>query len=289
MLVNRLAPGETGCLLAGSYVEDVSIRRGGSDGKPLTLRGASGVTATVRGRFWIADSANWVTVSNLHLNGVNATHLPSPTINGDHAVFTDNDVTNDHMGGVDDGDGICFLLGDASGSYGAAWHTTIARNSIHDCGTSNNHNHGVYVASSYYAQIVGNRIYNNADRGIQLYPNAQHTLIRNNVIAGNGEGVIFSGAGSYASSDNVLIHNVIVYSRIRWNVEYYWGSGPVGTNNVVKENCIFGGARGDVLGPQIGYAATANIFVEPEFASSSWLSRVKKPRACRSYAPKPGK
>jgi Right handed beta helix region len=285
-LVDGLAPGESGCLLAGTYTEDVSIRRGGSNGKPVTLRGASGVTATIRGRFWIADSANWVVVTHLHLNGMNAGHLPSPTVNGDHATFTDNDVTNDHMGGLGDGDGTCFLLGDPYGTWGHAWYATITRNSIHDCGTSNNLNHGVYVGSSYYAQIAGNWIYNNADRGIQLSPNAQHTLIRNNVIAGNGEGIIFSGNSTYASSDNLVTHNIIVYSRIRWDVEYYWGSGSVGTNNVVTENCLYGGYRGDLLEPQIGYTATANLVVQPVFASNSWPSALKGPRVCKSYAPK---
>jgi parallel beta-helix repeat protein len=287
-LVDRLAPGETGCLLAGTYAEDVSIRRGGSDGQPVTLRGASGVIATIRGRFWIADSADWVTVTHLHLDGYNAGHLPSPTVNGDHATFTNDDVTNDHMGGVGDGDGICFQLGDANYGYGAAWYTTIAGSSIHDCGTSNNHNHGIYVESSYYAQIVGNWIYDNADRGIQLYPNAQHTLIRNNVIAGNGEGVIFSGNASYASSDNLLTHNVIVDSKIRHNVEYYWNAGaPIGTNNVVTANCIYGGHEGDVQEPEIGYAAIANIFEQLQFASNSWPSKLKGPRECKRFVPKP--
>src|SRR6186997_3325955 len=62
-LVDGLAPGETGCLLSGTYAEDVAIRRGGTDGRTITLRGAPGVNATIRGRFWIANGADWVTVS----------------------------------------------------------------------------------------------------------------------------------------------------------------------------------------------------------------------------------
>jgi parallel beta-helix repeat protein len=283
-LADSLAPGETGCLLSGTYVEDVSVRRGGSPGRPLTLRSAPGVTATVRGRFWIADSANWVTVAHLRLDGLNGTRLPSPTVNGDHATFTDDDVTNEHMGGVRGGDGVCFALGDPTGTYGLALYTTISYSKVHDCGTSNNHNHGIYVAGSDYATIVDNWIYDNADRGIQLYPDAQHTQIRNNVIARNGEGVIFSGDKTHASSDNQVINNVIIDSRTRYNVEYWW-SGPVGTGNVVASNCVYGGREGNVLEPLVGYTASQNLIVAPTFVGRSWPSRIAPRSACAEFAP----
>lgn len=104
---------------------------------------------------------------------------------------------------------------------------------IHDCGTSN----GICVAGSYNATIVRNWIWNNAERGIQLNPDAHDTLIESNIIAGNGEGVIFSGDGTHASSGNLATHNVIVDSRLRYNVEYLW-PGPIGTNDVVVDNCV---------------------------------------------------
>src|SRR5437867_220631 len=65
--------------------------------------------------------------------------LPSPTVNGDHVTFQDNDVTNRHQG-------ICFNLGNAS--YGRAESDTIQRNRIHDCGQlpANNHEHGIYLS-----------------------------------------------------------------------------------------------------------------------------------------------
>lgn len=283
-LVDRLGPGRTGCLLHGLYVGDVSIRHGGTASRPLVLRAAPGVSAMVRGRFWIAAGADWVTVTHLRLDGINATHLPSPTINDNHATFTYDEVTNEHMGGVNDGDGICFLLGDSLGVYGIARYTTIAHSRIHDCGTSNNHNHGIYVRASDYARIVDNWIYDNADRGIQLYPDAQHTEIRNNIIARNGEGVIFSGDNTYASSDNELVGNIIVDSRIRYNVEYYW-SGPVGTGNVVSGNCVSGGHEGDIRLPQIGYAVGANAVVAPRFLSPVGMPRLSPGSPCARLAP----
>jgi parallel beta-helix repeat protein len=284
-LADSLAPGQSGCLLSGTYLENVSIRRGGAPGRPLTLRSAPGVTATVRGRFWIADSANWVTVARLRLDGRNDSRLASPTVNGDHATFIYDDVTNEHMGGVQGGDGVCFALGDPTGTYGLAWYTTISHSAVHDCGISDNHNHGIYVAGSYYATIVDNWIYNNADRGVQLYPDAQHTQVRNNVIAGNGEGVIFSGDKTHASSDNQVINNIIIDSRTRYNVEYWW-SGPIGSGNVVSANCVYGGQKGNVLEPLIGYTASGNLIVAPQFVGRSWPARVVRGSACAAFAPR---
>jgi hypothetical protein len=287
-LADGLSAGQTGCLLGGSYDEDVSIRHGGRAGARVTLRGAPGVTATVRGRFWIANGASYVTVSHLHLDGRNATNLPSPTVNADHSTFIYDDVTNDHAGGINDGDGICFALGDAHGVWGVATYTIIAHSAIHDCGTSNNHNHGVYVAAGRYVRITDNWIYNNADRGIQLYPDAQHTLVRNNVIAGNGDGVIISGDGRFASSDNMVTNNIIIDSRNRYNVEYNWPEpGPVGTGNVVTQNCLFGGKEGNILEPQKGYVASQNLFVAPQFVGSKWPARVVSHSACAPFAPRP--
>jgi hypothetical protein len=283
-LVSALRPGESGCLLGGTYTGDVTIRRGGRKGAPVVLRSAPGETATVTGRLWVAHGADWVVISRLHLDGRNAHFLPSPTVNSDHVTFAGDDVTNDHMGGVDDGDGICFDLGDPTGRYGLARWTTIEGSTIHDCGRSNNHNHGIYVAGSYGARIVGNWIWDNADRGIQLYPDAQHTLIERNIIADNGEGVIFSGDTKHASSHNTLVHNVIVGSRLRHNVESWW-PGPVGTDNVVEGNCLYGARQGNVAQPEVGFEAHGNLIVQPKFVGDGQPAKIASGTPCARYAP----
>ncbi|HEY5294077.1 MAG TPA: right-handed parallel beta-helix repeat-containing protein [Gaiellaceae bacterium] len=284
-LVSSLRPGATGCFLGGRYVQDVTIRHGGTDTAPITIRSAPGDSAVLQGRLWIADSANWVVVTHLQLDGRNDNLLPSPTIDGDHVTFSYDSVTNNKMGGLHDGDGICFDLGDSTGHYGYAYGTRIVHDRIHDCGTSDNHNHGIYVAGSYNAVITDNWIYDNGDRGIQLYPDAHNTLIERNIIAGNGEGVIFSGDETHASSGNILIHNVIVGSTIRHNVEYWW-PGPVGTNNVVKENCIYGGHTGNILQPSIGYSIVGNLIVAPKFVAGAQLTGIKPKTACAAFAPR---
>jgi hypothetical protein len=57
---------------------------------------------------------------------------------------------------------------------------------------------------------------------------------------------------------------------VRNNVESYWGSPLVGQRNVVRDNCIWGGARDAVnhgLASQNGFTAYDNIFADPLYVN----------------------
>ena len=112
-------------------------------------------------------------------------------------------------------------------------------------------------------RIVGNRIYDNADVGVHMYPDAQRTYVARNVIDSNGEGVLFGGTVEVAPRDNLVEHNLITNSRTRYNVEsHFEPGGPIGENNVVRKNCIEGGVRDDGSGgiaAQIGFDAIDNV------------------------------
>jgi nitrous oxidase accessory protein NosD len=231
-LVDSLRPGQVGCLHGGTYTGNVRVN---SPNITLTRFGAE--RATVKGRLWIARGADGVTVEGLNLDGTNREDLPSPTINADGATFRRNDVTNNHRS-------ICFDLGHPD--WGRADNARIELNRIHDCGhmPAAGHDHGIYVALASNTLIRGNWIYDNADYGIQLYPNAQRSRIVGNIIDGNGAGITFSGEYGVASSNNVVEGNVIANSKVRNNVESWFARGtPIGRGNVVRDNCIKGGVR----------------------------------------------
>jgi nitrous oxidase accessory protein NosD len=231
-LVDSLQPGQVGCLHGGTYTGDVRVNTRG-----ITLTRFGAERATVKGRLWIARGADGVTVEGLYLDGTNRDDLPSPTINADGATFTRNDVTNNHRS-------ICFVLGHPD--WGRADDARIELNRIHDCGRlpAAGHDHGIYVAMAANTLIRGNWIYDNADYGIQLYPNAQRSRIVGNVIDGNGMGITFSGEYGVTSSDNLVEGNVIANSKHRYNVESWFARGtPIGRGNVVRDNCIKGGVR----------------------------------------------
>ncbi|MEO6867689.1 MAG: NosD domain-containing protein [Gaiellales bacterium] len=256
-LVDAWQPGWVGCL-TGSFAEDVSIRRGGSGRAKVTLRSTPGTRASLRGRVWIANGANNVVIAELNLDGRAISDnerrtLPSPTINGNGAMLLRNDISNARTR-------VCAVLGSIHG-YGSTSATTLAYNRIHDCGQAgSNTNHGIYVESGRNVRIVHNVIARNASRGIQLYPDAQRSLIVGNLIEGNGSGVIFSGAEGYSSSGNRVVRNVIANSTSRNNIEHYWEapSAP-GTRNVAVRNCLGGARQGNLALPVSGYAARANL------------------------------
>jgi parallel beta-helix repeat protein len=270
--VDAAVHGDT-IFLSGTHAEDVAIETSG-----ITVTSAPGGTATLRGRLVVRDGANDVVISNLRLDGVNATRAPSPTVLGDRAVFKNNEVTNQNTE-------ICFILGSLARGF-ASEGTVIDGNRIHNCGKlpSQNRDHGLYLEFARDTRITNNEIYDNADRGIQLYPDADRTLIDGNLIVGNGEGIIFSGDGSLTSDDNVVRHNVIANSRDRYNVEYYYNrSTSRGTGNVVTRNCILGGHQGNILGAGIAFLAYDNRVGERPLRGSTPADfRLAAKPACKS-------
>ena len=265
-LVGRLGPGDVGCLIEGTFSENVSFSVGGQPSAPVTLTSAPGGRATIRGLLAISNSANDVVISNLVLNGRNTSATPSPQVNGDRVVFRGNEVTNEHSA-------ICFALGGTFEQYGRAIDTVIDGNRIHDCGRlpATNHDHGIYLDGTRNARLTNNVIYDNADYGIHLYPDADGSYIAHNIVDGNGEGLIFAGeagggeyATDYASDGNTVEWNIFTNSTIRANVESWWG-GPVGTGNVLRSNCVWNGKGGNIDSSEGGFTASANLVVNPVY------------------------
>jgi parallel beta-helix repeat protein len=271
-LASVLSPGQTGCLRGGVFRENVTVRHGGRTGAPITLTAYPGTRPKLEGRLVIERDAQFVTVADLALDGTaspacargtSCAVYPSPTVYGDHAILRGNDITNRR--------GICVILGRSGDPMTGA---LIQGNRIHHCGRRprTNHDHGVYAENASNGRIVGNVIYDNADRGVQLYPSAQSMRIAGNVIDGNGQGVIFSGERRSTSNGNVVEGNVIANASASHNVESYYPSGtPVGRGNIVRGNCLFGGVRnredGGVQSPQVGFVATGNRASDPSYVN----------------------
>jgi hypothetical protein len=265
-LADSLAVGQRGCFRSGTFSLNnvIEVRRPG-----ITLTSFPGERATLRGELKIEKGADRVTVSDLNLDGRSSYNL-GPMVFAADSAFRNLDVTNYNTG-------ICFILGAADAAYGRAVRTVIEDSRIHNCGVLPPHNsdHGIYVEHSDGAIIRHNWIYDNADRGIQLYPDAQGTQIYGNVIDGNGEGVIFSGDAAGASNNNWVRNNAISNSKVRWNVESYW-DGHVGTGNVVRDNCLWATNsesyyrdRGGVMSPS-GYTVSGSVIADPLYVSRFW-------------------
>ena len=253
-LADSLRPGTTGCLRSGVYWGGIRISR------PMTtLRPFLHERVTVAGRIYVRRQAHATRIVGLRLNGLNRARLPSPTVNANDVVFDRVNVSNRNSA-------ICFVIGS---QWGRAQRTVIRDSRIHNCGRlpAANHDHGIYVEAADDTQIIGNVIFANADRGIQLYPDAQRTLIRDNVIDANGEGVLLSGDHGKSAGSTLIEHNVITNSRERANVESFYPPGtPPGRNNVVRHNCLFGGTGGNVDLASGGFEAFDNVVAAPDYA-----------------------
>ncbi len=258
-LADSLAPGKVGCLRGGSYYDGVRLTRPGT-----TLRAFPRERARLFGRVYVTRTASRTTIAYLALNGANPARLPSPTIEADDVLLEGNNMTNGHTE-------ICLVVNSPDGRVRG---TVIRGNRIHDCGSlpATNMEHGIYVARADGTEIVGNLIYDNVDRGVQLYPDAQDTLVKGNIIDGNGVGVLFAGGDGKASSGNVVVGNVISNSRIRANVESFWSGGAKGSGNVVRGNCVSGGAGGNIDTSAGGFSAEQNLIAPPAYQDpgSKW-------------------
>jgi glycosyltransferase involved in cell wall biosynthesis len=270
-LVSSLTAGETGCLRAGTYRQgELTLATPG-----IRLASYPGERAVVAGRLRV--TADRVTVERLTLDGRNARHLPSPTINADGVTFRDNNMSNRHNSS-------CLVLGGTT----EVKRPVIKGNRIHDCGvTTTNFDHGIYMNDVDKARIIGNSIYRNGSRGIKVGPDSQRARIRANVVDGNPVGLSFSGDESSASSGNVVTRNVISNSTRYWNVQSYW-TGSVGSGNVVTRNCLHGGnpdsdynENGGISdGP--GFSAAGNLIASPAYVNRNAKDfRLRTDSACR--------
>jgi Right handed beta helix region len=280
-LADSLRPGQVGCLRGGTYRDDdeefvLSPRRGGRRGAPITIRSHPGERARLVGIVYVPRGSDHVTLSHLTLEGNGDSSTVK--VNAADVVIAWNEITNAWRG-VN-----CIILGNNEG-WGAAVRPVIRGNRIHECGSQDNANleHGLYAANVQGGRIVGNRLWNVAGYAMQIYPNAQGVYVAHNVVDG-GEpsvrgGIVVGGDDEYASSGNVIEHNVIAYART-WNVTSNW-EGPVGYGNVVRSNCLWGGSRGN-LRSEGGVAASRNKVADPRFVDRARRDyRLKAGSPCR--------
>ena len=259
-LVRSLRSGETGCLRAGTYriAPELTFRRAGTAGAPITLRNWPGERATLEGgTVVVRPQAEHVVVSGLRIDG---SDHPDVTIwvLGDDATIADNDITNRTTGLS------CVFIGSGQWRDPATQRTQIRRNRITDCGTDahDDHDHGIYAAQSKDAVIADNLLTGSDGWGVQLYPRAVGAHVLRNTIARNGGGVIFAGNHSVASSGNVVERNVLSDPRDAMLVQSYW-EGPSGTGNVARRNCFGRAPKGQSTGS--GFSMDQNLVAAPAY------------------------
>jgi hypothetical protein len=269
-LADALRPGMTGCLRRGTYDEPgvLAIRRGGTDAAPVVLRSYPGERATLRpeGLLHVRRAAANVSLRLLDVDGARNRDDVTIWIEGRRALLADLDVGNGGAGTS------CVLIGGGQPVPGVR----ILRSRIHDCGASERFDHGVYAASAVGLTMTRNAIWNAAAWGVQLYPSAQGARIELNVLDDNGGGLVIGGAGTRASTDNLVQYNVVSNPRHFPAVGEHW-EDVVGTGNRVVRNCVWPATAVGSETP-VGFVAAGNVTAEPAYTD----------RGARDYRLLPG-
>lgn len=263
-LAQTLRPGETGCI-TGRLRGYVRFARAGTATAPITLRPAPGASATLCGQFDFAATASYWRVSGLHFDGSCATG-DTVAIMGNHVTFANNEVTN-HFRGLS-----CLVIGSHLRGPRLAYGVVVRNNRIHDCGIGgpmSTHQHAIYAAAPRSARITDNYIYRNTGISVQLYPDAQHTLVARNIIdaSATSSGLVVAGEGPYASSYNLVKHNIITRNP-GYGVFGSWG-GPVGSANQIEANCFWENVKGDLPSDPDGLVGRRNINADPKFVTTT--------------------
>lgn len=260
-LIDSLRPGQTGCFRGGRYrfsLARIATRR-------ITLTSYRGENVTLHGSIKIVPPGSGSTIAGMRLNGKGGESDIGPKIYADNVVIRNNRITNRHSD-------ICILVARFY-SRPAPRNVVIAHNRVYGCGElpSTNLDHGIYLSAGVGTVVADNLIYDNADRGIQIYPAPRRTQIVGNVINGNGDGIVITGSEATAPTETAIHGNVISNSRLSWNVRS-GPSGRTGRRNVVTGNCVYAGrgyspfkANGGIERPSRNFTAASNVIAKPGY------------------------
>ncbi|HSZ83928.1 MAG TPA: right-handed parallel beta-helix repeat-containing protein [Polyangia bacterium] len=269
-LVSSLTAGQIGCLEDGTYAENVTFSKTGSNASPITLTAAPGAHPVLKGVLTIPDTTDYITIANLTLDGAAATtKSASPLVRGDHVALRGNDITN--VGGD------CVTLGDPS--FGTAKLTDIEGNRIHGCKT------GVVGHTAESGEVAHNFIFDNTGDGVALTPNGDSFTVEHDLIDGNGSGFLFGSDGKVVSINDVVRTSIISNSTVGFDVDSSY-PGPVGTGNSATQNCLWMGAKGLVVAPAKGFSAKDNTTADPMFVDRAAKDfRLMANSACQGLGP----
>jgi Right handed beta helix region len=266
--VNALSPGQTGCL-AGTFRQNVTIRKRG-----VAVTSAPGRRAALCGWVVVEDSADDVRLRRLKIDG-SCTTLNTIYLRAERTVIEGNRITNRHRGQS------CMLVGQ---SGQPADDVRIRRNTIHGCGSTAPHDHGIYLHQTTGTRVENNVIFDIAAFALQFWGDVRNSTFAHNVTDG-GRGSARGGLSVGADSGplpvgNLVDDNIISYTATA-GVEG-WG----GSSNVVRDNCFWRNKGGAFSGS--GFSQSNNTIARksPFLNRSAHDYRLRAGSRCAGKGPR---
>jgi hypothetical protein len=250
--VDSLAAGEVGCLESGTSVAGGLLVRSAG----ITLASVPGGRATLEITFFnIERGADDVALKRLDIV---TSEVLALRIYGDRALVEQCYFTNRHASG----DGACLAVGGSMDTPDGV----LRGNRFEDCGNNDsNLNQALAGLSCTNLTVVDNVFTGGGAYSIQLYPDANDTIVQHNVIDGSNE---YSVRGSLVadgtSERHTIEHNIFMYTATT-AVQLRVGSG-----HAVRNNCFWANVGGDISGTA---EQTGNVVADPELVD----------RAARDY------
>jgi Right handed beta helix region len=276
-LASSLRPGQAGCLEPATiFPEHVVIEATGARRAPIVIRTGPGPRAVLSSGLQLTQTARYVRVENVAIRARTGTGSENATVTvrGFEIAFVGNDIS----GGADVNVPRACVLVDHAG------HPVLEGNEIHHCGPrgfDELYAAGIRVGIAVNARIADNVIFGNPGDAIALAPNAQRTVVSRNLLVDNSSGVFFGGSGAFVSRDNRVTRNVIVLSR-RYAVHGSYKEGnPIGSGNIVFENCLWRVA----LVAGVGFTEARSRIANPEVRWTGSTYRLKAGSPCAGYGP----
>jgi len=279
-LDRALAPGQTGCLRAGSYGSTSSLIELNNDGAPgsqITITSFPGETAVVQG--WVDIEGSYTTLSHLSIDGSNTfykqvregTSCPAP-VSQPLVIAGHNDV----LEFIDYYQSVPSLRGNGIGIgfWGDTDNTIIRYSKIHDVVQCEAYDHLIYLSHGNNVQIYDNWLYDDAHgRGVQLYPAPTNARVFDNVIDHAGEGFVVGNEAGDTVSGNQIYNNIITNSTglptegIPGQAIHDLYGGSPGTGNTFHDNIQYGNPGG--LGRLTAVSAYNNSSSNPMLVSAT--------------------
>jgi hypothetical protein len=193
-----------------------------------------------------------------------------------HIEILKNEIRRSFMSGI--------YVGDEGES---STDISIISNYIHNNGTHDRLDHGVYFGHADRGLIANNLVVGNLAGGLKIAPEADSVLVTQNTVVGNGfYGIAVGGEANWSSNNNVVVNNIVVKNQ-NWGIRSYW-ENVVGTGNIAPRNLIFGNVEGAFWFPRGGMMQERSILAAPQFISpTTYRLRATSPavnRALRSYS-----
>lgn len=253
-LADALAPGQIGCLGGGTFAQSPTIDKPG-----ITLTSVPGASATIAGRVTLADQAAGVTLAGLRVDG-SAVAGNVVRVHSDDVTLLGNEIHGDASGAS------CVSVGPGGiDKTDRAARTRIEGNRIHDCDSW-----AIGLEYTDGAIVTDNYVSANPGRGIQLYPDAENSVVRNNVIDGNDWGIQLGGAADGEETVGSRIVDNVITRSFGYHVAAHYEDGATGRDNLVSGTCVDSlatiqpSSHYDVVGTvQTASYADANFTIKP--------------------------